>query len=462
MSLDLHQLQQKHPKFTYDSFQYQLKDNQLNISWLFILEPGIKFTPTLTIPLQDDEVSKLQDKQALENLIFNLGLVEMISYWKVACPPEIVINAGYLDSQQIDWWENLIIKGLGEFFYTNKIDFTADNFVTIKYSPNKNITPFTRSAIHDTRFIIIPIGGGKDSIVTAQLLKEITPKPQLWSLNPIPASFATAQNAGYPQLRTANRTIDPQLLELNKQGYLNGHTPFSAYLAFFYALVGWLVGSTMIALSNEQSANEANTTYHDMQINHQYSKSFKFETNFRQYSQQYLLTNLEYFSFLRPLHELQIAQLFTQFPQHFSSFRSCNAGQKQGIWCHHCSKCLFAFLIIFPFVENEQIVGDIFESNLFDNDDLIETAFKLVKPDLDKPFDCVGSYQESKIAFYLAIKKYQQHNKKLTPMLEQINQQVLIKEQNLDQQVEQLLNDWNEDNYLTEKLDIILKEAINN
>ena len=246
MKPDLDSLRQKHNKFSYDSFDYKFEKNQLLISWQFSLSPDISFHPKLSIPIREKEIPKLKDQQTLENLIFHLGLVEMISYWKVSCAPQIDIKAGYLDPDQIDWWKKLFINGLGEFFYTNQIDFTIHNFVNIIIKSNKK---YQSSTINDTQSIIIPIGGGKDSIVSAELLKDYQPKPQTWTLNPIPASYAASEIAGYKQLRTANRTIDKLLIELNMNGYLNGHTPFSAYLSFFYALVGWITGSNVFLLS---------------------------------------------------------------------------------------------------------------------------------------------------------------------------------------------------------------------
>ncbi len=493
-------LRSKHPTFTYHSYDYSLEGTDLNISWHFSIEPNIEFHPKLVIQNITKEQFNNVTIEQLENLIFNLGLVETISYWKATCSPTIIIKAGQLDEEQIEWWHNLFIKGLGEFFYTNGIDFTEENFLTIQSDKERDpstLVGMTNTAHNPKPKIIIPIGGGKDSAVTAELLKNLDPQPQTWSLNPIPASIATSKIAGYDTLHTSHRTIDPTLLELNNQGYLNGHTPFSAYLAFFYALVGTLTGADYIALSNEQSANEANTTYKDHEINHQYSKTFEFENKFREYSDRFLQVNKnsryeglkgaphdvvgdgsnrsssgnetdsagshtpQYFSLLRPLHELQIAKLFaTHAKEHFSTFRSCNVGQKQGIWCHHCPKCLFAFLMLFPFLEYDQIIGEVFETNLFEDETLLNTAYSLVTPDQTKPFECVGSYEESKMAFYMSIKKYQEQGKDLPIILKEINNQVLANEKNLDERVTELLSDWNENHDVPEELENVLKQSV--
>ena len=122
------------------------------------------------------------------------------------------------------------------------------------------------------------------------------------------------------------RTIDPLLLKFNSQGYLNGHTPFSAMLAFYTLLAAKLRGVCNIALSNEGSANEA--TVIGLGVNHQYSKSLEFENDFREYVRQHISPAYNYFSLLRPLSELQIAMLFSRLDEFHEVFRSCNVGSK--------------------------------------------------------------------------------------------------------------------------------------
>ena len=99
-----------------------------------------------------------------------------------------------------------------------------------------------------------------------------------------------------------------------------------------------------VALSNESSANES--TVAGSTVNHQYSKSFEFEQDFHKYEKDWLGSGVYYFSMLRPLSEFQIAKYFAGATAYHDIFRSCNAGSKQDIWCGHCPKCLFVFLIL--------------------------------------------------------------------------------------------------------------------
>ena len=293
-----------------------------------------------------------------------------------------------------------------------------------------------------------------------ELLKKTDLDLTLFALNPTQATQQIMNVNSHLKAIKATRTIDPKLLELNKLGVLNGHTPFSALAAFVTTLVSYLYQLDLIAVSNEQSANEPNTTFKGVDINHQYSKSFEFETDFRQYQQLMGLPS-NYFSLLRPLHEIQIAKIFSQVGQpYFSIFKSCNVGQKQNIWCHRCSKCLFAFLMLFPFIDQQTLTTQIFNSNLFDDETLVDTALKLIIKSKTKPFDCVGSYQESKIAFYLSIQKYLVTEQKLPVVLEAVNQEVISKEDNWLAKVEQMMNDWNEEHFVNPQLQSLLKTNI--
>jgi hypothetical protein len=206
----------------------------------------------------------------------------------------------------------------------------------------------------------------------------------------------------YDSVFEINRTIDPLLLELNSQGFLNGHTPFSALLAFSSALAATMTGRRYIALSNESSANES--TVIGSNINHQFSKSIEFEGDFRWYLKKFIAPGLEYFSFLRPLNELQIARLFSGFPGYFSVFRSCNVGSKTDTWCGKCPKCLFTYIILSPFLDSLQLVS-IFRRNLLDDPGLLPVLHELTGISKTKPFDCIGTIEEVNAALVNLIRK---------------------------------------------------------
>jgi len=201
-------------------------------------------------------------------------------------------------------------------------------------------------------------------VVTLETLRAAGQRFECLLLNPTEAALAVAKQAGCDKPIIVRRTIDKRLLDLNAAGYLNGHPPFSALLAFLGVTVTALGGHRHVIVSNERSAEEATVEYLGAPINHQYSKTYEFETAFREYSRGYLSPEIEYFSLLRPLYELQIAARFARLPQYFPLFRSCNRGMATNSWCGRCPKCLFVWTVLYPFVERGQMLG-IFGSDLY-------------------------------------------------------------------------------------------------
>lgn len=387
------ELREKYPFFVFEKQEYSLTKQGLQIRFTFNLADQYHFYPSIFMPRNPGFLPDHKIIDHLDNIIFNLGMIELISYWKAACSPRLVIKPFALSREQVAWWKNLYFLGLGEFFYLNSIDVSVENFMHMEVA--------STTALRSEKFIldeavIIPVGGGKDSAVTLELLGN-RPGSIPLIMNPRGASLATIAAKGFSQNQffEIQRTIDPTLLRLNEQGFLNGHTPFSALLAFITALSAIVTGHRHVALSNESSANEA--TIEGTEINHQYSKSFKFESDFRDYVRRWISEDINYFSFLRPLNELQIAFLFSRLSQYHKVFKSCNAGSKTDSWCGHCPKCLFTCIILSPFIEEEQLTG-IFGKDLFADVSLKPIFDQLTGMAEEKPFDCVGTVNEVNVA----------------------------------------------------------------
>ena len=150
----------------------------------------------------------------------------------------------------------------------------------------------------------------------------------------------------------------------------------------------------------------APTTIPGTDINHQYSKSLEFEEDFRSYVATYMNDVAHYYSYLRPLTELQIAERFAQYPAYFKVFKSCNAGSEQNIWCCRCSKCLFAYIILSPFIDKETMVS-IFGEDLLDNWNMKTYFDELTGIAEVKPFECVGTVDEVNKALQMVLAQRQ-------------------------------------------------------
>ena len=383
------ELQNKYSTFIYKKYTKEIIDNNLHITYYFEI-PGLgEFKPTTDIPLYNIDLNQ-KDDNFINELIFHVGLVELISYWKCACPKNVIIEAGYLNEEQINWFKKLYFYGLGEFFYTNGISPDINTFMNIEIKHEKT----THNPTFTGTGTLIPIGGGKDSCVTLELLKHQN-NNSCFIINPKPVTLKCAELAGYNKedIITPTRRIDPHLIELNKQGFLNGHTPFSSMVAFLSYLVSYLYDKKYIALSNESSANDSNVE--GTKINHQYSKTYEFESDFNYYTKKFFNIDIMYFSLLRPLLEYQIGMLFSKYEKYHPVFKSCNVGSKGETWkwCCNCPKCLFVYAILSPHLYKEKLIN-IFGEDMFENKELLTTFQELLGRGNNKPFECVGTYEE--------------------------------------------------------------------
>ncbi|MBZ9571942.1 hypothetical protein KJA15_01210 [Patescibacteria group bacterium] len=453
-------LRKKYPRFVFNKYSWRILNKNLYISFDFKITPDISFKPKIIIENVDKNRIKKIGDGVLNNLIFNLGLIETLSYWKATCSPEIKILAGPLDKKQIKWWKDLILNGMGQFFYENKINFRKPNFLKITNLQRTGLWKLCHGELRNR--VLVPIGGGKDSIVTLEILKKARKNITCFSLNPTKASRKIMRIAGCKKPIIVRREIDKKLFELNRQGFLNGHTPFSAYLAFLSVLCAVIFDQKHIAFSNERSSNEGNLRYLGKVINHQYSKSFNFERKFRDYSKKYLAKNVEYFSFLRPLYEIQISKLFSKYPKYFSSFMSCNeafktySGTKKPLkgWCKKCPKCLFIFTSLYPFLGKYRLVK-IFGENIFEKISFLPTMLELTDLRKFKPFECVGTKKESLVAFYLSWKKNRVGKRFF--LLKYFEKNILPRHLNLKRESKKIMNSWSNQHNLPKEFEKILK-----
>jgi UDP-N-acetylmuramoylalanine--D-glutamate ligase len=248
------------------------------------------------------------------------------------------------------------------------------------------------------------VGGGKDSVVTLELLKRLqgtasgAGETECFLLSARQASYDTAIIAGYGPERQveAFRVFDPQLLRMNREGYLNGHVPYSAILGFTAVVAALLRGRRHIILSNEGSANEP--TVPGTWVNHQYSKSLEYETDFSEYIHRFLTPSVTYFSLLRPWSEARIAMEFACYPAYHKAFRSCNKGSRENRWCCDCPKCLFVFILIAAHA-GVAATSAMFGENLLEKESLSSTLDELAGFTPVKPFECVGTVAETLWSF---------------------------------------------------------------
>lgn len=454
LMLDLDALMQKTPaekfkvfrsiglSFKYNCFAYKIveheEDFQISAIYDFRVEPLFNFCPSfsLKLPKIATVINKIAQRENLEYLLLQIGLMESLSYWKAFCPVKYALPLASLDKSGWLFWQDCFFNGLGEMLYRNNISIAKQELVAFQSTHDSGQVEFndftgqlfqqisalnkqtefatlvdtswrivehldlaslkfihTKEQVKDK--VLIPVGGGKDSIVSLELLKNSKFERYAFAINPSQACLDSMRLA---EIKKQNclfieRKLDRRIVELNKMGFLNGHTPFSGIVAFYSYLVAYLMGIPYIALSNEASSNVA--TIEGSQINHQYSKTSQFEQSFQAYVEEYMGGFAYYFSFLRAFNEIAIAQLFAKYKAYYSYFRSCNLGSKAkaNLWCGNCAKCLFVYIILSLYLDEDELKS-IFQGDLLDNANLEEDLSGLLGVTAVKPFECVGTVSE--------------------------------------------------------------------
>ena len=445
----------ENPVFIYRSYNINETADQIEIGYSFSIPGLADFSPSWVFA--KPEGVTVADDLIFERMAFSLGMAEAVSYWKAVCSPEMRVECGELDSEQITWWKKLYYLGLGEFFYVNGISADSESFV--------NIVPVgsfsSKNESHrELGGCLVPIGGGKDSALTIETLTQAGMKCRCYAINKRCSISATVAAAGLSEdaLIISQRKFDRSLIKLNNDGYFNGHTPFSSIVAFSAEITAYLNGLKYVVLSNESSANESTVAGQD--VNHQYSKSFEFEQDFHSYEEKFLRSGVYYFSFLRPLSEFQIAKMFVFHEKYLPVFRSCNLGSKVSpdIWCGECPKCLFVCLILSPFLSPSKL-RSVFGKDLLNDENMKEYFIELIGQSLHKPFECVGSIDEVNLAVSLAIEKYEANDVPLPLLFREYKDRGLYHPETIGSINKKYCGSFNDENLLPEEFrSILIKE----
>jgi hypothetical protein len=361
----------------------------------------VRFPDAPTLPRERES--------AFEAALRLLHLFAGISYYKAGVPSRIEIENGGIDHATAALMDELYLHGLGEFAYRSGLDLRG-----------RIVFPFvgTRDSIRNSgpgsirtqdpsplpRRTLVPIGGGKDSLVVVEALKSIgVAATAVWVGNS-PLIAAVAARTGLPTLNIS-RDLSPLLFDYNRLGAYNGHIPVTAINSAILVCAAILYGFDSIAFANERSASSATLEYEGRQVNHQWSKGWTFERAFAAHVHSHVAADLDYFSLLRPFSELAVTRAFAKSgAAYFDAFSSCNRnfrilGPKPADrWCGHCPKCHFVFLALAPFLPKPRLLA-IFGRNLLDDDAQAAGFDALIEYRDHKPFECVGEAMEARAAF---------------------------------------------------------------
>ena len=411
--MEYRELSSRYPVFYYHDFAIIESDDEFHVQYDFEIEGLSHFNPDFIVAKPAGGVI-YGNLRTVREAAFSLGLIELISYWKLTCAPTVIVECGLLDETQTAWWKKLYFNGLAEFFVKNGIPADPQTFMDLR-SDGEPITGHT----DQRRFSgnLISVGGGKDSFVSLQLLSGMKEDNHAFVVNHVLAAVHSAQAAGYSgeKLIIAERSIDSRMLEFNKAGYLNGHTPFSAFCAFAAALTAVIYGIQNICVSNEAFPDEPEIRSGKMC--RRYSKTFEFEQDFKWYMDNCITPEVHYFSLLRPLSELQIAGLFSTLEDYLPVFCSCNVGKNMERWCGHCAKCLFVCVLLSAYLPDETL-RRIFGTDMLNDESLKDLLDQLASDQEDRPFEYLGTSGDVNTAIAMSVRNHEA-SKEALPLLYQ-------------------------------------------
>jgi hypothetical protein len=374
----------------------------------------LAFTETLGFPAGFDATAAASSSFA--KLLDLTAIVLGVSYFKLKAPeliraPDIALTADER-AFAIDIYEN----GLGEFYARNNLRRFGQLNIA---GPNETRPAPVEPKLRDR--VLLPIGGGKDSLVSVQLLEAAGLDYAPFAVNPKGPIVTSVDTIGRPPVYVT-RTLDPEMIRLSSQpGYLTGHVPSTAINSMIGALVALLFSFDRIVLSNERSASEGNAQHDGREVNHQYSKSLDFEGRIARVLAAATGGTLGYFSLLRSLSEASIARLFARQTRFDHVFSSCNRnfrynGHDGPLWCGECPKCHFVFLILAPEMEKDRLLS-IFGKNLLANPANERSFRELTGLAGQKPWECVGEIEEAAACLYILAQRPEWANEPIVSTL---------------------------------------------
>jgi UDP-N-acetyl-alpha-D-muramoyl-L-alanyl-L-glutamate epimerase len=361
--------------------------------------PGgrLRLTEVVTFPLPAQPPTPAA-RAAFDRVLDLLHLVAGVSYYKMAAPRRIALPAP-LGEAAAALVTAVYTKGLAEYAYRNDLPYVLELAPAAQPGRPQPAAPVDTA----DRRPLSPVGGGKDSIVTLEALRQTGFDPVPFSVNPNHVIESVNAASGLPPL-AARRRLDPVLFELNAAGARNGHIPVTAINSLIAVAASALHGLGPVVMSNERSASDPNLIWNGHEINHQWSKGIEAEGLLRAALVEHAGLTDPYFSLLRTLSELHIARLFAQFTRYDAVVTSCNTAFKlrdpSARWCGHCPKCRFIFLALAPFMPRARLAA-IFGADLLADSEQVPGYLELLGIDAHKPFECVGEVEESVVALRL-------------------------------------------------------------
>ena len=381
---------------------------------------GIHFPVSIWYEFELRLLDEYYGKEFMERVYFNIAATFLL---QLTClrPKSISISsdlAKYNTIEFQEFWKKGFDNALGQWrfendmpnwkgpFFDNPLSLEPVKPAVLKPTQvfNRDGTPVTTLAFG---------GGGKDGILQMKLLEEVGCPYSSYSYTL--SRFGRVEE----QIETAKRVLsDPvqhhsciiifSFMDI-PMTYLKEYDVKSwtdTFLANFFPVIPVMLhyGYSNATLGNEYSANFGNLQWlaEDKVINHQWGKTLDAEKTFSDYFQKTFSKSLHYFSLLQPINDVLIYTLLQNHMDSVVLSESCNLSPP---WCKKCPKCCYVWLCFQAYLPSHRIDAMFQGTNLLDMEENQEFFKELLGKGDKKPFDCVGEFEETQLAFELCYRK---------------------------------------------------------
>eukprot|EP01039_Chlorochromonas_danica_P007995 gene7995-8817_t len=414
--------------------QSHLEDG-LHVDFVYRFCHDHKFTANLFIANAGVDLSL-----SIYRTLFSIGMTILPWYWMGFASKKVVISDAIAELAQLDehilsYWEDVYVHILAEFVYVNKLSFhrvelncSFPHPSSSSSSSSSSCVPFPDGerlgivglSLIPTSSNLVPLGGGKDSLVVWHLVSQSmqsTNKPVLvyvsdgfeeYNLN-----YRLEEIVQQTKCRKVIVNHDFHYQDLGQvcRSYLTpcGH-PWAGLVLFDCLLVSLCMSpsdSRIISFGHEKSADEGNNLFlpnTTIEVNHQYDKSSPYMRLSQTYIEDFITKDVTLSTPLSHIYEVEIARIFCEEEQlraFHKLFLSCNEPIQGSQWCLACDKCAFIYLLLSAHCPPAYL-QQLFTRNMFDDRSLTDKFLNLLGKGGMKPFDCVGTTEEASLAVLLA------------------------------------------------------------
>ena len=357
--------------FTFGAYKVNTARSTITFTYRAQFKFGLAktYTDRLIFPGVTPGLWEKVPKDVLEPTLQALLIMIGINYWCISPTSNITIEGFTLTREQARFWDSLYLNGLGEFFYDMKMDFHG----LIKFPYDSALIAAKPARLELPTRALLLNGAGKDSILSAEMLKAAGTPFDFFAFAPTPAHKRIGKLVGAKTIKVHRRRDRHSNLMMSLFG-TSGAYPSVSTFTFVATLLAELLGYNEIVFSNEKSADFGNLNYLGLEVNHQWCKSSEAEKMTNDYIKRFITPDISTSSLLRQYSELEIVRRFVQYPQYLHYVTSCNnyfwlTGLEQHLmskayWCKRCPKCVFLFACFTAFLPKTEVVR-IFGADLY-------------------------------------------------------------------------------------------------